>query len=262
MIHYEVYGEGPPIVLLNGIMMSTKSWKPFIEPLSAANKLILMDFYDQGESDRHEEPYKIEKQAEAVKSVLDNLGLEKVTLTGISYGGYVSLKFALTYPSYLSRLMIFNSAARSGPWLKEMGQSWIMSMDNPDHLYAATIPVVYSKAFYNNNIEWAESRKVVLTEQVFKDKNFLDGLTRLIKSTEGYDVVDQLGKIQARTLIVASDEDSIAPYNDQKIMHEGIKNSDLVLMPGCGHASMYEKPDLFASLMLGFANTKFEGIKV
>ncbi len=43
-IYYEVHGEGEPLILLNGIMMSTVSWKAFVPVLKENNKLILMDF--------------------------------------------------------------------------------------------------------------------------------------------------------------------------------------------------------------------------
>ncbi|MDO4778059.1 MAG: hypothetical protein Q4A42_00715 [Tissierellia bacterium] len=51
-IYYEVHGEGEPIILLNGIMMSTLSWQEFIEPLTKNNRLILLDFFNQGQSDK------------------------------------------------------------------------------------------------------------------------------------------------------------------------------------------------------------------
>ena len=47
-VYYETHGEGNPLLLLNGIMMSTMSWKEFVAPLSAQNRLILVDFMDQG----------------------------------------------------------------------------------------------------------------------------------------------------------------------------------------------------------------------
>ena len=42
-IYYELHGEGRPLLLLNGIMMSCGSWAEFVEPLSAQNQLILLD---------------------------------------------------------------------------------------------------------------------------------------------------------------------------------------------------------------------------
>ena len=76
-IHYEEYGQGKPLILLNGIMMSCASWAAFVEPFSESNRLILLDFLDQGRSDRMEGPYEQAIQAEVVKSLLDHLEIKK-----------------------------------------------------------------------------------------------------------------------------------------------------------------------------------------
>ncbi|HZJ99420.1 MAG TPA: alpha/beta hydrolase, partial [Tissierellaceae bacterium] len=56
-MYYEVYGQGEPLVILNGIMMSTGSWTSFIDVFSNKNKLVLVDFVDQGQSDKMKELY-------------------------------------------------------------------------------------------------------------------------------------------------------------------------------------------------------------
>ena len=46
-VYYDVQGEGEPLVILNGIMMSTKSWEYLVPPVSKVCKLIRVDFFDQ-----------------------------------------------------------------------------------------------------------------------------------------------------------------------------------------------------------------------
>ena len=53
-IFYDVQGQGKPIIILNGIMMSTKSWEPFVNSFIENNQLIRLDFLDQGQSDKCE----------------------------------------------------------------------------------------------------------------------------------------------------------------------------------------------------------------
>ena len=72
-VYYETYGEGRPLLLLNGIMMSCASWKEFIEPLSARNMLILVDMLDQGKSDKMTEAYDHAVQIRLVDALLYNL---------------------------------------------------------------------------------------------------------------------------------------------------------------------------------------------
>jgi pimeloyl-ACP methyl ester carboxylesterase len=90
----------------------------------------------------------------------------------------------------------------------------------------------------------------------------MDGIVRLTQSADDYDMRSNLNIVMAKTLIVASEFDTITPLSDQKELHEGIGDSELVILPDCGHASMYEKPALFVSLVLGFANSAFEGLNV
>lgn len=83
---------------------------------------------------------------------------------------------------------------------------------------------------------------------------FLDAMERLTNSAENYDARADLDKITAPTLIVAADEDYLTPIANQKYLHAHIKDSEYILIPGAGHAAMYEKPLLFTTLILGFVN--------
>ena len=52
-VYYEVHGEeGDILIILNGIMMSTASWGMFVKALSRKRRLVLVDFFDQGQSER------------------------------------------------------------------------------------------------------------------------------------------------------------------------------------------------------------------
>jgi len=260
-IYYEVHGEGKPIVLLNGIMMATMSWHMFIPALSAGNKLVLMDFFDQGQSDKlTDQAYNQDLQVEALKGLLAHLSLDKVSLAGVSYGGNIALKFAAEHPDMVDRLVAFHAAPKTGAWLKDIGKSWILSIDDPNNFYNTSIPIIYSPEFYNNNPEWVAARQNFLTSQVFTNKDFMQALVRLTQSADDYDISGKLSNITAKTLIVSAESDPLTPLADQKSLKDGIKDSELIILPGCGHASMYEKPALFTSLILGFINSSFQGM--
>ncbi|ERI89778.1 hydrolase, alpha/beta domain protein [Clostridiales bacterium oral taxon 876 str. F0540] len=253
-IYYETYGQGKPIVLLNGIMMSTLSWKPFIEVFSKENRLILLDFLDQGRSGKMDTAYTQDIQVEALKALLDKLQLNKANLVGISYGGEVALEFAVKYEEYVDRMVLFNTTAKTSPWLKDIGVAWNRSVNDPLDYYCTTIPVIYSPKFYNDKTDWMDNRKALLTEKVFNQKPFMEAMIRLTESADNHDVTAKLPYIKIPTLIVSCENDYITPMPEQRIMHELIKTSELVVLPGTGHASMYEKPLLFSSLVLGFTN--------
>lgn len=252
-IYYETYGEGKPLVVLNGIMMSTASWAPFIEPFSAANRLILLDMLEQGRSSKLEEGYTHDIQVDALKALLDELELEKVSIMGISYGGSVAMKFALKYHENLDRLLLFNAAAWTSPWLRDIGRAWNKAAADGEAYYYTAIPVIYSPQFFTEKSDWMEKRREALIP-IFNYAPFMDSMVRLTSSTDTYDIRGELHKIKAPTLVVSSEFDFITPVTEQQLIASQIPNASYVTIPGAGHASMYEKPMLFASLVLGFVN--------
>jgi 3-oxoadipate enol-lactonase len=262
-VYYEVFGQGKPIVLLNGIMMSTVSWQAFKEVLSANNQLILVDFLDQGRSDKMEDtPYTQHIQVEVLKALFDKLNLKKVNLVGISYGGEVALEFSVMYEEYIDKMVLFNTTAKTTAWLRDIGVAWNRSIGDPLDYYCTTIPVIYSPKFYNEKSEWMNNRKVLLTEKVFNQKPFMDSMVRLTESADNHDVTEELSKIKVPTLIVSCENDYITPMPEQKLLHELISTSELVVLPNTGHGSMYERPVIFVTLILGFVNMAQDEIKV
>ena len=255
-IYYDVKGDGAPILILNGIMMSTKSWEPFVKTLSHTNQLIRVDFIDQGQSEKlHNSAYTQAIQVDVLEYLLRELKLDKVNVVGISYGGEVAIQFAIKHPSKVERLVLFNTTAYTSPWLTEIGYSWnaIGKTRNGQNYYQAAIPIIYSPSYYESRLDWMKKREQVLVP-VFSNPEFLDAMERLTNSAENFDVRNQLGKINSPTLIVAADEDYLTPMANQRFLHEHIKDSQLVIVPGAGHASMYEKPLLFVTFILGFVN--------
>ncbi len=252
-IHYQVNGEGKPLLILNGIMMSTKSWDPFVESFKDY-QLIRVDFFDQGLSDALEEDYTQEVQVDMLYHFLKYLKIEKVNVVGISYGGEIAILFALKYQQIIEKLIVFNSVAYTTDILKTTGHVWNQYAKQRDTLnyYEQTIPVIYSKTFIEKNKEWMENRKNLLCSTVFKDPVFLDKMIRLTNSAESFDARDRLNELNIPVLIVAAEEDELTPPSEQRLIASLIKDSRIVIIPGVGHASMYEDPELFVSLVIGF----------
>lgn len=252
-VYYEVHGEGAPILILNGIMMSTKSWAHFIKPLTQFNQLILCDFLDQGQSDKLSGEYDHKIQVDLVIALLDHLNLEKVNLYGVSYGGQVALQVALKAAHRIEKLCLFNTSDQTSYWLSEIGHAWNKAALDAESYYLTTIPIIYSPKFFNENHEWMRNRKKILT-QVFSNQDFIDSMIRLTKSSENYDVSERVSEIEIPTLIVGCEYDFVTPYYQQQQLHQKMKHSELLFVPDSGHALMYEKPALFVSLVLGFMN--------
>ena len=252
-IHYEVYGTGQQsLIILNGIMMSTASWKPFMSELGRYYQVILMDFIDQGQSSRSEALYTQELQVEAVRTVLDALKLEKSAILGISYGGEIAIQFSAKYPTRVSHAILANTTAFTHAQLREVGEQWIQAAQTHDGsvFFKATIPPIYSWMFYEREIDWLREREKMFVKML--NAQWYDAFIRLVKSAEFYDARALLSGIKCPLLIIGSEEDLITPIPMQRVIHEQIKGSKLCILPKCGHASMYEQPELFFGSVHGF----------
>lgn len=244
-IHYEVHGEGKPLIILNGIMMSTLSWHQFLEPLKDY-QVILMDFIDQGQSSNGS-GYNHSDQVAVVKSVVDALSLDEVNVLGISYGAQIALQYAIQYP--VDQLMICNAALHTTSWLSDIGKAWSLAGEkgDPELFFHVTIPYIYSHNFYNQSYDWISSRKETLLE-VFNE-DFMHRMMRLIESSEGYDIRAVVDRITSDTLVVSSEYDYLTPADETIKIHKHIKDSKYITIENCGHASMYEKPAYFVKLI-------------
>jgi len=263
-VYYKVCGtQGEPLVVLNGIMMSTASWTPFINEYTKNNIAIFVDFLDQGLSSRMTESYDHSLQVKALHEVLSVLPYEKVNIMGISYGGEIAIQYAVNYPQKVRRLVLANTAGRTSDWLRKIGDGWNECAKKQDGYayYLTTIPVIYSTEFFETHAEWMAGREVALTKY-FSRKEVLDALIRLTDSSSDYNYVDRLGEITCPTLIISGSEDALVPMTEQKLLHQKIKNSVYATINGCGHASMYENPALFNALVLGFVNSTDEGVQI
>ncbi|MDR0706524.1 MAG: alpha/beta hydrolase [Treponema sp.] len=256
-VYYESYGSGEPLLLLNGIMMSTKSWIPFIENFSQNNRLIVADFFDQGQSSYMTEAYEHGIQIALIRALLDHLELKRVNICGISYGAEVGLGFAVKHPERVRRLALFNGAARTAPLLADIGHAWneAAKLEGGLAYYLAAIPVIYSDAYYERQKDWIDKRKELLVPY-FANSEVKERLVRLTNSSESFDVVDELSRLDMPVLVVSSEKDCLIPLREQETLIRGIKDVHHVVLPDCGHASMYEKPLLFCALTLGFINAK------
>ena len=254
-VYYETVGEGKPLLLLNGIMMSTRSWAPFLDAFQqGGNRLILVDLLDQGQSEAMDGPFGLPLQAEMLDALLEALGVAKTAVFGTSYGGEVALNLAVRYPGRVSRLALANTVARTNAWLREIGDAWVLAAGNPLAYYSTTIPVIYSPDFYDRRADWMSRRKELLTQTAFNDPGFLSRMERLTRSAEAHDVSAQLHEIDCPVLLVSSEQDHVTPVEEQVFMRERIKGAQHVILPKTGHAAFYERPDLFSAILMGFVN--------
>ena len=256
-IYYKQYGEGEPIVFLNGVMMSTNSWSPFIRMVSKDYKMIVVDLLDQGKSDNCEVKYTINTQAYILKIFLDELKLKKIHLVGMSYGGKIAQTFAIKYKTKVKSLILSNTDSYTANIMKDIGRGWdyAASTLNSSIFSSIIMPYMYSHDYYERSYE-----DIKIKEKIFSsilDKIWYQRFKRTLNSAIDYNVSGEIKDIKVPTLIISSEFDAITPLRHQQIIHEKIQNSKWVIIKGVGHASMYEKPKEFISIIMEFLKETF-----
>ncbi|MDR1978197.1 MAG: alpha/beta hydrolase [Synergistaceae bacterium] len=257
-VYYEDMGKGEPLLVLNGIFMSCASWEAFVPSFAAKNRLILVDFLDQGKSGKMDGEYSLSTQADMVLALLEEIKLESVNLMGVSYGGEVAMKAAARCPDKVKKLILSNTAAYTSKWLRDIGRSWDDACRSHDgrQFFKTCIPIVYSPRFYEKHYTWVAAREDLFVTHFTPE--VYDAFGRLIRSAETHDERGNLSAIASPTLVISSEYDFVTPPYQQKELAEAIPNASHVTVQNAGHAVMYEKPAEFVSLVLGFVGSDLD----
>ena len=104
-LHVEEYGDGPPLLLINGIGAHAGMWKPLREALPGP-RLIAFDAPGTGRSATPPIPLSLEALARVAEGVLDELGVEQADVLGYSFGGAVAQRLARRAPERVRRLVL------------------------------------------------------------------------------------------------------------------------------------------------------------
>jgi pimeloyl-ACP methyl ester carboxylesterase len=255
-IYYEVHGAGEPVLFLNGALMSTDSWGPHVEPFSKRYMLILMDFFGQGRSEIVTHEYTQDLQVEAVRAVLDALGLSQVHIFSSSYGAQIALGFALKYQTRVKSLILQGVRSYTDdPHSCAIANFWsdVAEECDPDKLWDAIVPFVFGSDFYNQFNSILNERKALFRSVLAtRPREWFTGWGRLMTSCCTFNVRDRLHEIHVPTLIVAGELDKLVPRKFQQEVHEGMPGSDYIVVQGSAHAPYVDKPKEFRYIVFGF----------
>jgi pimeloyl-ACP methyl ester carboxylesterase len=114
-LHYDLTGNGETIILVHGYLESSEIWSRFAGRLSKQFRIISIDLPGHGLSDIDIQSNSMESMASLIKKLIDELGIEKIFLTGHSLGGYVALAFLELFPERLSGYCLFHSQPFADP---------------------------------------------------------------------------------------------------------------------------------------------------
>ncbi|HEY0140722.1 MAG TPA: alpha/beta hydrolase [Thermoanaerobaculia bacterium] len=249
-LFYELAGEGEPLVLLNGILMTTQSWVLQKRALVGRFQLVMHDFRGQMRSAKPPGPYTLQTHVDDLEALLDHLGIERALFAGTSYGGEIAMMFATQHPHRVRKLAVIASVSEVGPELTAKIDTWARAARDatPQEFYDTTVPYNYSPEFRQAQpeiLEQARSRIAELPPEFFR------AFTELVEAFRHLDVTDDLGKITAPTLVLAAEGDALKPLPYSRLIAERIPNAELRVIPG-GHAVVIENAAAVNQALLEF----------
>ena len=244
-MHYEVKGEGFPLVMIMGLGANLEWWPPrFLDELAKHYQVILLDNRGAGKTEDKKTVYSIPLFARDTINLMDALGIEKAHICGYSMGGMIAQEIALKYPNRVSKLVL--SCTNSGFWRGPLF-SWDLvklvyeSYTNPKmkrrHF---TGKLLFSEDFLKQRDPQLKEMAIRLKE-VGPIKN--NALFKQIFAISGFSSFTRLRQIMAETLVLSGTQDILMPHQHSKILAKRIKNAKLVELHGRGHGFMIETLD-------------------
>lgn len=236
-IYYEIQGNlngKHTIVFLNGLSQSTISWILTTPWFKNDFKIVVLDFIFQGQSDKTGEWRPFNQHATDVLSVLDELNLDKVIIAGLSYGSMVAQHFAVLYPDRLEKLILLSTFAHKTPYFEAIELAWWRALELGGYplMLDIMLPAVLSEEYFKNPLIPIDLMKQA-RQEVNGEKEAMFKLMQATKAREDYR--KELNTIGTQTLIIQGEKDLLLPVHMAVEVHNNIKNSVLIIIPGAGH---------------------------
>ncbi len=251
-LYFELHGSGEHVVVLNnGVIASTAAWAYQLPALTPHYCVLLYDMRGQGQSQKWAEgdaDYSWETHADDLAALLDALKISTAHIGGISYGGELTLVFALRYPERCRSLFVADAVSHVEPLLRAVIENWIQVAQSGDHeaFYRATWFWNFSEAFFASHYDLLLSRI-----QVAKTLH-LPSVVQLCRCFNTLDITGRLGEIQRPTCVIVGKKDILKPVHYSQSIAQAIPNAELHVLPGAGHASFWESAAAFNTVLLGF----------
>ena len=118
-IFYRIEGEGEPLLLLHGLMVSGAMYGPLVELLRGRFRMLIPDLRGHGRSGSLEGPYDVAALAADVDTVLAEAGFDGCAVMGYSHGGAVAQQLTHTRPSAVRKLILTCTYACNASTLRE-----------------------------------------------------------------------------------------------------------------------------------------------
>jgi pimeloyl-ACP methyl ester carboxylesterase len=228
-IHYGVYGQGSPVILLHGGLANAEYWGNQIKALAPYHTVIVMDSRGHGRSTRDSRPYGYDLMADDVVALMDVLKVSKADIVGWSDGAILGLDLAMRHPNRVGKIFAFaantvTSGVKDGVEKNPTFAAFIERAGHEHERYSAT-PKEYDAFVAQISKMWASQ------------PNWTDA---------------QLKAITASVLVVDGDHDEAIKREHTEYIASTIPRAGLLILPNASHFAFLQDPELFNYALLHF----------
>ena len=240
-IAYERVGQGPPLVLVHGAAVDSRMWRPQLAALADEFTVIAWDEPGAGGSSDVPSDFALADYANSLATLIDALELGPAHVAGLSWGGTVVLELYRHHPELVATLILVDTYAG---WKGSLPEQEVRARVEgvrklfaaADHLFDPTLPGLFAGD--------PPAEFVPLLEEMAADVRPESMRTALLVMAEA-DQRDLLPRIAVPTLLIWGELDARSPLTVARQFEEAIPDAKLVVIPGAGHVSNLEQPELF-----------------
>lgn len=247
-------GSGWPVVLIHAFPLNADMWRSQLERVPDGWRYIAPDLRGFGPGAQAPGgPVTMDDLAADVLCVLDALVIDEATIGGLSMGGYVTLAMLRAAPERFTGVVLADTRPQADSDDARAGRRAMLALVH-DRGPAAVVEQMLPKLLGETSrrerpaLE-AEVRRIAVS-------NSTGAIAGAIEAMMGRrDSTDLLPRISRPALVIVGAEDTITPPADAEAMQRMLSRSRLVTLPGAGHLSSMETPDVFASALTDFLSS-------
>lgn len=247
-IEWESHGDGPPLLLVQGLGYGRWGWGPFVEPLASRYRVLVFDNRGIGGSDKPPGPYTATAMAGDALAVLDAAGVSRAHVLGASLGGAVAQELALRHAERLEKLVLVATMSGMANMHPIPAQTMQLMAEAP-----TLEPAVALRRFIENALEPEPDPALVEQLVELRTANPPDpaGWAAQAGIWSTFDVWDELPSIDVPTLVVQGEGDVVVDPRNAALLAGRIPGAQQKLVAG-GHLFLWNRPAEFAELVTEF----------
>ena len=235
-------------MLVHGAAVDSRMWRPQLAALADEFTVVAWDEPGAGRSSDVPSDFALADYANSLATLIDALELGPAHVAGLSWGGTVVLELYRHHPELVATLILVDTyAGWKGSLPKQEVRARVEGVRRmlaaADHLFDPTLPGLFAGD--------PPAEFVPLLEEMATDVRPESMRTALLVMAEA-DQRDLLPRIAVPTLLIWGELDARSPLTVASQFEEAIPDAKLVVIPGAGHVSNLEQPELFNDAVRDF----------